>query len=219
MPVIRVPPQKASIDSPPARGRDARPPVRHRRAGGVARGQQAAELPELGDGLFTHVVIRGLKGEADRKKTGSVGVAELIRFAEDVMPQLYREQAERGPKCHAVLPRHRLLSGLDALTPPGVKRRGAAPKRGPLFARSISLLAGVAARTIRATGPRGRHVGLGDGSVQYGLPATGGWPQKWKPGSRGWPIGHEQAGPLSSIHRRLLDPLDRRLPGRQVQPV
>ncbi len=54
--------------------------------------QQAVEVPELGNGLFTYVVVRGLKGEADRNKAGFVGVAGLIRFAEEVMPQLYRDK-------------------------------------------------------------------------------------------------------------------------------
>ncbi len=54
--------------------------------------QEAYEAAELGGGLFTYVVVRGLKGAADKAKRGTVEVAELIEYAEDVLPRLFRDK-------------------------------------------------------------------------------------------------------------------------------
>src|SRR4051794_40027534 len=53
----------------------------------------APELPELGHGLFTLHLLRGIAGEADRDGDGRVGLAEL---AEYVSAAVVRDARERG---------------------------------------------------------------------------------------------------------------------------
>lgn len=54
-------------------------------AGGA---EYALESPEWKNGVFTHAVLRGLKGEADRNKDGRVQVSELRDFVEQEVKRL-----------------------------------------------------------------------------------------------------------------------------------
>jgi WD40 repeat protein len=54
-------------------------------AGGA---EYAVESPEWKNGVFTHAVIRGLKGEADRNQDGRVQVSELRDFVEQEVARL-----------------------------------------------------------------------------------------------------------------------------------
>jgi WD40 repeat protein len=54
--------------------------------------QFATEFNELGHGLFTYVLIRGLKGEADgAPKDGKVTIYELKSFIDDQVPEMTRK--------------------------------------------------------------------------------------------------------------------------------
>jgi tetratricopeptide (TPR) repeat protein len=52
--------------------------------------QKSLELPELGHGIFTYVMLQGLKGEADRREYGNgdglVGVKELAGYMQHEVP-------------------------------------------------------------------------------------------------------------------------------------
>jgi uncharacterized caspase-like protein len=48
----------------------------------------ALESEKWKNGVFTHAVLRGLKGEADRNKDGRVQVSELRDFVEPVVRRL-----------------------------------------------------------------------------------------------------------------------------------
>ncbi len=51
--------------------------------------QFATEFAELGHGLFTYVLIRGLQGEADgAPKDGKVTIYELKSYLDDQVPEL-----------------------------------------------------------------------------------------------------------------------------------
>lgn len=43
----------------------------------------ALELPDLGHGVFTYYLLKGMEGEADRDKDGIVTVSELYEYVED----------------------------------------------------------------------------------------------------------------------------------------
>ena len=54
--------------------------------------QFATEFASLGHGLFTHVLIRGLQGEADgAPKDGKVTIYELKSFIDDQVPEMTRK--------------------------------------------------------------------------------------------------------------------------------
>ena len=54
--------------------------------------QFATEFASLGHGLFTHVLIRGLQGEADgAPKDGKVTIYELKSFVDDQVPEVTRK--------------------------------------------------------------------------------------------------------------------------------
>lgn len=54
--------------------------------------QFAAEFAELGHGLFTHVLLRALAGEADgAPKDGKVTIYELKSFIDDQVPEMTRK--------------------------------------------------------------------------------------------------------------------------------
>jgi uncharacterized caspase-like protein len=54
--------------------------------------QFAAEFTELGHGLFTYVLMRGLQGEADgAPKDGKVTIYELKSFIDDQVPEMTRK--------------------------------------------------------------------------------------------------------------------------------
>ncbi len=54
--------------------------------------QFAAEFTELGHGLFTHVLLKGLQGEADgAPKDGKVTIYELKSFIDDQVPEMTRK--------------------------------------------------------------------------------------------------------------------------------
>ena len=54
--------------------------------------QFAAEFTELGHGLFTYVLMRGLQGEADgAPKDGKVTIYELKSFIDDQVPEMTRQ--------------------------------------------------------------------------------------------------------------------------------
>jgi serine/threonine protein kinase/pSer/pThr/pTyr-binding forkhead associated (FHA) protein len=60
-------------------------------------GQKSLEAEELGHGLFTHHLLRGLRGAGDRDGDGKVGVAELFNYvsaavAKDAQEKFGREQ-------------------------------------------------------------------------------------------------------------------------------
>lgn len=54
--------------------------------------QFAAEFAELGHGIFTYLLIKGLSGEADGSpKDGKVTIYELKSFLDDQVPELTRK--------------------------------------------------------------------------------------------------------------------------------
>jgi uncharacterized caspase-like protein len=54
--------------------------------------QFAAEFAELGHGIFTYLLIKGLEGEADGSpKDGKVTIYELKSFLDDQVPELTRK--------------------------------------------------------------------------------------------------------------------------------
>ena len=55
----------------------------------------ALELPELGHGVFTHFVLEGLRGKADRDKDGLVTVSELYEYVEDQVDATARRAGGR----------------------------------------------------------------------------------------------------------------------------
>jgi serine/threonine protein kinase len=60
-------------------------------------GQKSLEAEELGHGLFTYHLLRGLRGAGDRDRDGKVGVAELFTYvssavASDAQKRFGREQ-------------------------------------------------------------------------------------------------------------------------------
>jgi uncharacterized caspase-like protein len=54
----------------------------------AGKDQFAAEVNELGHGIFTHTLLLGLSGKADGKKQQYVSVRELTNFIEDQMPEI-----------------------------------------------------------------------------------------------------------------------------------
>jgi formylglycine-generating enzyme required for sulfatase activity len=46
-------------------------------------GQMAIEAPEFGHGVFTHFLLQGLEGKADRDQDGKVDLLEWVKYAED----------------------------------------------------------------------------------------------------------------------------------------
>jgi uncharacterized caspase-like protein len=60
--------------------------------------QDAAEVRELGHGMFTHLLLKGLKGEATLSAgKKSVTVRSLLTYVEDQMPEIsrkYRAEAQ-----------------------------------------------------------------------------------------------------------------------------
>ncbi len=63
-----------------------------------SKDQLASEVKDLGHGLFTYILLEGLKGQADGSpKDGVVKVLELVGFVEDQLPELskkYRTQSQ-----------------------------------------------------------------------------------------------------------------------------
>lgn len=54
--------------------------------------QRAAEIQQLGHGLFTYVLLKGLEGDADRRPTDRMVTAhELVAYSADVTPGVSRE--------------------------------------------------------------------------------------------------------------------------------
>lgn len=59
--------------------------------------QYATEFKQLGHGVFTYVIMKGLSGEADANKDGKVTVKELDAYLNDMVPELtqkYRGTAQ-----------------------------------------------------------------------------------------------------------------------------
>jgi len=52
------------------------------------RDQLAQEFAQLGHGVFTYSLLRGLSGDASKKKNGTVSVDEAMRFVEKLVPVL-----------------------------------------------------------------------------------------------------------------------------------
>jgi len=51
--------------------------------------QLAAELPKLGHGAFTYVVLQGLSGRADRDPAdGEITVAKILRYSLETLPAI-----------------------------------------------------------------------------------------------------------------------------------
>ncbi len=57
------------------------------------RDQSAAELPRLGHGAFTYVVLEGLAGKADVTQSGEITASELIRYSSAELPSLTKSLA------------------------------------------------------------------------------------------------------------------------------
>jgi uncharacterized caspase-like protein len=51
----------------------------------------SAEDEMLGQGVFTQVLLNGLRGNADADRSGRVTLAELKRFLEEAVPSRARE--------------------------------------------------------------------------------------------------------------------------------
>jgi uncharacterized caspase-like protein len=56
----------------------------------------ALELAELGHGVFTHFVLEGLRGKADRNRDGIVTVSELYEYVEDQVDTTRRPAAREA---------------------------------------------------------------------------------------------------------------------------
>jgi serine/threonine protein kinase len=59
------------------------------------KGQKSIEVEELRHGLFTHHLLRGLRGEGDRDGDGRVGVAELFNYVSAAVSRDAREKFQR----------------------------------------------------------------------------------------------------------------------------
>jgi WD40 repeat protein len=57
--------------------------------------QQAAEVKELGHGIFTYLVLKGLNGDAAISGTRRVSVASLIAYVNSKMPDISRQYKTR----------------------------------------------------------------------------------------------------------------------------
>jgi hypothetical protein len=62
--------------------------------GASTAGQKAQDLQEEGHGLFTHVVLQGLRGEADYSKDHQIGSAELEHYIKENVPKLADNQQD-----------------------------------------------------------------------------------------------------------------------------
>ena len=49
-------------------------------------GQQSIELKELQNGVFTNVLVRGLKGAADDDKDGYITISDLENYVKKQVP-------------------------------------------------------------------------------------------------------------------------------------
>jgi hypothetical protein len=64
---------------------------------GAAGNQISSDYDRAKHGLFTYYILRGLRGEADKKRTGSVGLDELYQYvktnvSEKASTELNRDQ-------------------------------------------------------------------------------------------------------------------------------
>jgi len=59
--------------------------------------QDAMEDPELEQGVFTHFLVKGLKGSADKDEDGKIGVEELFSFSHDRVMEYTENRQE--PMC------------------------------------------------------------------------------------------------------------------------
>jgi uncharacterized caspase-like protein len=50
------------------------------------RDQNAAEIPRLGHGAFTHVMLDGLTGNADLSRSDGISVGELMTYSSSQLP-------------------------------------------------------------------------------------------------------------------------------------
>jgi WD40 repeat protein len=60
---------------------------------GARRDQSAAELPKLGHGAFTYILLEGLGGKADVNKKGQVTAGELLSYSTAALPSLTKSLA------------------------------------------------------------------------------------------------------------------------------
>jgi hypothetical protein len=61
------------------------------------RNQYAAEVKELGHGIFTYTLLSGLKGQASIGKLKSISVKRLLAFVEEKLPEMsqkYRQEPQ-----------------------------------------------------------------------------------------------------------------------------
>jgi uncharacterized caspase-like protein len=77
---------------PAGRNMELRPAVLHGMAGSgryliasCDEGQKSFECAELGHGLFTYHLLRGIEGAADRDRDGRVGLAELFNYVSEAV--------------------------------------------------------------------------------------------------------------------------------------
>jgi serine/threonine protein kinase len=87
-------------------------------------GQQSYECAELGHGLFTYHLLRGIQGEADRDGDGRVGLAELFNYvstavSRDALEKFGREQK---PWTSATWAEETYISTHNRTMPPQVDR-------------------------------------------------------------------------------------------------
>jgi len=67
--------------------------------------QRSYENPELGQGVFTHFLLQGLRGQADENQDGKVTVQEVYAYVSREVPKYVREKV--GAEQHPPLTRSR----------------------------------------------------------------------------------------------------------------
>lgn len=67
------------------------------------KNQFAVELSELGHGVFTYSLLKGLAGEADRSRDGQISVEETMVFVEKMVPLISQRYAQylQYPTAHS----------------------------------------------------------------------------------------------------------------------
>jgi uncharacterized caspase-like protein len=80
----------------------------------------ALELPDLGHGVFTYYLLKGMEGEADRDKDGIVTVNELYEYLETKVSEQARKAGGR---------QRPIMKGEVEGTMPLIQIQPAAPKK------------------------------------------------------------------------------------------
>lgn len=120
----RVIPRSTMVDRPSPRDIGIRPaalrPITGKGPAGKSRfliaacddGQYSHEAPELGHGLFTYHLLRGIAGAGDRDEDGKVGIVELFEYVSEAVERDSREKfgLEQKPWFSAVGARRLYIS-------------------------------------------------------------------------------------------------------------